>query len=210
MKMNIGKFMLAIILGSTFIISCTKEKTPVVVPLTSQTAKDIQADTLNTGHYTFFNLKDGIVIPLSDSATTKWDIGFRGTTIIFNGGTSGPGAGGAFMYNGLFTDLTTIPNDSTFRQDNGTTLAIAAISGEGWYNYTGTTSTPNHAILPIPGKVIVIKTADGKYAKLEILSYYKGNPDTSTPEFADLATRPQSKLYTFNYVYQPDGSTELN
>ena len=31
----------------------------------------------------------------ADSTGTAWDLGFRGTTIIVNGGTSGPGAGTA-------------------------------------------------------------------------------------------------------------------
>jgi hypothetical protein len=55
----------------------------------------------------------------------------------------------------------------------------------------------------------VIKTSDGKYAKLEMKSYYKGNPDTTTPTFADLATRPASRFYTFRFAYQADGSTTL-
>ena len=40
--------------------------------------------------------------------------------------------------------------------------------------------------------------ADGKYAKVEILSYYQGAPD-SPDAFTD-----QSRYYTFNYVYQPN------
>lgn len=49
----------------------------------------------------------------------------------------------------------------------------------------------------IAGKIIVIKTNDGKYAKLEIVSYYKNITGSETP------------YYTFNYKYQPNGSRTL-
>jgi hypothetical protein len=55
----------------------------------------------------------------------------------------------------------------------------------------------------------VIKTADGKYAKVEMISYYKGNPNTTTAAFADLATRPTSRYYTFRFAYQGDGTTSF-
>ena len=46
---------------------------------------------------------------------------------------------------------------------------------------------------------------DGKFAKVEILSYYLGAPE-NPDAFAD-----QSRYYTFNYVYQPnEGVTEFN
>ncbi|MAK01773.1 MAG: hypothetical protein CMC17_04480, partial [Flavobacteriaceae bacterium] len=49
------------------------------------------------------------------------------------------------------------------------------------------------------------RTRDGKFAKVEILSYYLGAPE-NPDAFAD-----QSRYYTFNYVYQPnEGVTEFN
>ena len=59
-------------------------------------------------------------------------------------------------------------------------------------------------VSPLPGKILVFRTHDGKYAKVEILSYYQDNP-TSPDGFADPA-----RYYTFNYVYNPnDGETDL-
>jgi hypothetical protein len=207
MTMHYSRLLLAIITAGVLFTACKKDNddgTTTTTSLSATTANNVPGDTLSTGHYTFFRLKDSSIVALSDSATNKWDIGFRGTNIIVNGGTSGPGAGGAFIYNGLFSDVTTVP-DSTFKQDNGTSLVIS-----NWYTYTGTTTVPNHAILPLAGKVIILRTADSKYAKLEILSYYKGNPDTGAASFADLTTRPASRFYTFRYVYQPDGTKKLN
>ena len=48
-------------------------------------------------------------------------------------------------------------------------------------------------VTPIPGKVIVFKTRNGNYAKIEILSYYKDQDNTQ-----------DSRYYTFNYIYNPN------
>ncbi|RTQ49131.1 hypothetical protein EJV47_13345 [Hymenobacter gummosus] len=147
-------------------------------------------------HYTFYSLTEGKEVPYTDSASTKWDVAFRRTNVLINGGTSGPGQGGAKVESGLFAELTTAPD--TYAVDAASGLAIPAVTGSGWYNYNSTT----HLITPIAGKVIFVRTATGKYAKLEITSYYQGSPASPT-----LAT--PSGYYSFRYVYQPDGSKNL-
>ena len=145
------------------------------------------------------------VIDNTDSATTKWDIGFRGTTIITNGGNSGPGTGAAFVYVGTYSDLATIPTDSTFRADNApTSYAIKTGSGNGWYSYNGATQL----ITPIPGRILVIRTATGKYAKIEIQNYYKGGvtPDATASDNDKLM---KQRYYTFRYTFQSDGSKKF-
>lgn len=152
--------------------------------------------TGTTGKYKFFSFKTGDFVANTDSADIDpalWDIGFRGTTIIVNSGTSGPGSAAAQIVGGIFDELLTAP-DAGYVQD-GTTKAIPTGSG-GWF----TASAPPTIITPIAGKIIVIKTVDGKYAKMEILSYYKDAPASPNPT-TDLA-----RYYTFRYVYQPDGS----
>ena len=63
---------------------------------------------------------------------------------------------------------------------------------------------PTYIISPTPGKILVFKTRDGKYAKMEIVSYYQGAPET--PQYGV----DESRYYTFNYVYQPnDGVTNF-
>lgn len=112
----------------------------------------------------------------------SWDVAFRGTTIIVNGGsaigiTDEPtrtGNGAVSIVNNTLDAVTTIPDVSSFVQDATNTYAIPTGSGNGWYNYNSTTNL----ITPIAGKVFVIKTHDGKYAKMEIISYYKDAPAT--------------------------------
>lgn len=185
----------------------------VQAELEVQIAEDIPADPDVTRgpdgstpppNFTFFSLTDGEIVDKADSASTRWDIALAGTTILVNGGTSGPGEGTAQVVNGTFEDLSEAP-ETGYLSDQGSELAIPTGSGNGWYNYTGGDNPPA-AILPIPGRIIVLQTADGNYAKMEILSYYEGNPDTSTEEFANFQTRPAGRHYTFQYVVQPNGS----
>ncbi len=202
------KVALAIGLSTAF-FSCSKDDNPIVVqPLTAVTVKDIAADPTSmtsatgqqpvaaTGKFALYSLKDNKQIANTDSATNKWDVGFRGTTIIVNGGPIRAGQGGAYIYTGTFDELTSVPTSATFSQDqSATVLAITTGSGKGWYNYNQTTNI----ISPIPGKVFVIRTGDGKYAKMEILSYYQ-----NAPAAPDVNSVP--RYYTFRYLYQPDGS----
>lgn len=146
-----------------------------------------------TGRYTLFSLRDNeIVLSYSepnraDSASTSWDIGFRGTSIIANGGTSGPGDGGVQLLEGVFEEIDLAPT-SGYEAANSS-----------WYSYDMNT----HVISPTPGRVLAVRTADGRYAKIRILSYYKDAPDNPT-------LRDPTEYYTFEYIYQPDGSTDFS
>lgn len=86
--------LLAVCLGTAF-ISCNSEDNPAVVtPLTATTVRDLAADPTSmtstsgqqpvaaTGKFTLFSFKDNKQIANTDSATNKWDVGFRGTMII--------------------------------------------------------------------------------------------------------------------------------
>jgi hypothetical protein len=202
------------LLFSIGIFSCSKDNntsTPTT-PLVTKSVSDLVADTIlgiaasgqpyGAGKYTFFSLENNAVVPSSDSATNKWDIAFRGTSIITNSGNSGPGNGGGFVFTGLFDDLKTIPADSTFKTDNApSSYAITSGSNKGWYIY----NAPVNLITPIPGRVLVIRTATGKYAKVEILNYYKGGVTPAATASDDDKLRKQ-RFFTFRFLFQPDGS----
>ncbi|AFM05353.1 hypothetical protein Fleli_3012 [Bernardetia litoralis DSM 6794] len=196
-----------------FIFSSCKEddEEPTPEPLTVETASNIVGDPIQvdpatgipstTGNFTLFSLRENKVIANTDSASTNWDIGFRGTSIIVNGGAIRTGKGGAYIFEGLFDELEEVSEAQVFDEDNSETdLAIPTGSGNGWYNYDPTT----HVISPIAGKILVIRTADEKYAKVEIVSYYKNAPaDPTTAALED------SRHYTLRYVVQTDGSKKF-
>jgi len=190
-------------------------------PLTeSITVRDLPADTIigltpgtpptggipfGAGKFTFYSLENNTVVPSTDSASNKWDLAFRGTTILTNGGSSGPALGGAFVWNGLFDQLLSIPADSTFASDNAPNYSIPTGSGRGWYTY----SQAEQLVRPIPGKVMVVRTALGKYAKVEILNYYKGGLTPAVTE-PDSVKYKLQRYYTFRYRLQKDGSKNFN
>lgn len=214
MKTILSFLVLSLIALSIFFSSCSKSD-PSPVTISSITFNSLPADPPTGGYnpnngqpigvtrkFTFFSFKTGGVVANTDSATNKWDLGFNGTTILVNGGPQRSGKGGAIVATGIFTEMTSAP-ESGYDVDslvsvNGTskrTYAIPTGSGKGWYNY----NPSNNTISPIAGRFLVVKTGDERYAKVEIISYYKDAPSTITSSTPD-------RYYTFRYVYQADGS----
>ena len=150
-----------------------------------------------TGEFAKFSFANGA----KSTSSTGWDIGFRGTTIILNGGSvtgtadepTRNGQGAAYIASGTMASVLDV-DTTKFKQDASSSLAISTGSGNGWYTYNGQT----YVISPTPGKILVFKTHDGLYAKIEILNYYKDSP-ASPNAFTD-----PSRYYTFNYIYQPN------
>lgn len=191
------KSIFLITLVSLFVTSCTKnevEQEPVVSKQAVNIYAPITTDyTVNppseSGTFTKFNFEMG-----TEVNDDNWDIAFRGTTILVNGGVKvglsdelARTANGALsMQTGTFTEILIAPNDSEFKQDKSGELALPKGT---WYSYNGQT----HIISPVAGKVLVVKTNNGHYVKMEILSYYK-----------DKDTSKDSRYYSFNYVYNPN------
>ncbi len=155
------------------------------------------------GPFTKFSFATGTV---TDSET-DWDIAFRGTSIAVNGGAvtgaaeepARNGNGGASIETGTFAEITSAAG-LNYAVDADGAFAIPGGSDNGWYNYNPAT----FIVTPIPGRVLVFRTHDGKYAKIEILSYYRDAPAQPDP-FMD-----ESRVFTFNYVYNPnEGETSL-
>lgn len=193
---------------SIALFSCSKDDEPTPTPTPSPTALTVQTFSNlfapsagvppnTTGNFIKFNLSTNQIV-----TGDNWDVAFRATTILINGGVAGnatepnrTGQGAASVLTGVFANITAAPADNLFNQDSATAKAIPTGSGNGWYNYNGATNV----VSPIAGKVLVIKTHDGKYAKMEILNYYQDAPANPT------GTEP-SRYYKFNFVYQPNGT----
>ncbi|MFN4948416.1 MAG: HmuY family protein [Bacteroidota bacterium] len=206
------------------ITSCEKDKLPKTVDQRAYaietigkitTVKNLPADTIigtnstgqpiGAGRYSFFSLETGQWISNADSSSTRWDLAFAGTTIRINNATSGPGAGGAFVFSGAFESLLSVPTDSVFRVDNHpVSYAITRGSGRAWYTYDG----PTNLLTPIPGRTLVIRTATGKFAKVEILNYYRGGQTPSATAPDSIKTRDQRFLH-FRYTYQGNGTRQF-
>src|SRR5688572_3403196 len=98
-----------LLLAALIFSACDDDNENPVIQLESTEVSDL--NSVSAKNYTFFNFKDNAVVPNADSATSKWDIGFRGTTIILNGGTSGPGQASGQIVGGIFDELKEAPDE---------------------------------------------------------------------------------------------------
>lgn len=198
-------FMAALILSVFWSCSRTADEVDTNPTLELKTFKNLHAPQEGgrgepvSGAFTKYSFATNSVV--NDDS---WDVAFRGTTIIINGGskiglTDEPnrtGNGAVSVVNSTLDSVKEIPSSATFKQDQQNSYAIPTSSGAGWYSYNMDT----HLIAPIAGKVFVVKTHDGKYAKFEIISYYKDAPTKVNP------LEDESSYYTFRYVYQNSGT----
>tara|TARA_R110002167_G_scaffold11308_12_gene50155 strand:- start:747 stop:1370 length:624 start_codon:yes stop_codon:yes gene_type:complete len=200
-------FLLATVV--TFISCSDDDNGQDIVPIQSKNISNLAAPQTGGqgepvgGPFTKFDFATGMVT----TSETDWDIAFRGTTIAVNGGaitgtTDEPirnGDSGASIQTGTFASVVSA-DGLTYAQDADGSFAIPTGSDNGWYNY----NPQVNVITAIPGKVLVFRTRDNRYAKVEILSYYK-----DAPEEPDGFVH-ESRFYTFNYVYNPNlGETTL-
>lgn len=139
---------------------------------------------------TYFDLFTGEIV--EDPESSQWNVGFNATTILGNT----QNGGGVQLLNIPFDEVDEVPIDG-----------YAERPQSNWYEYTMFgDGGPAHTIIPRTGKTIVVKTPEGTYAKFRVVSYYKGNPDMSSDEFAnDLAARID-RHYTIEYAVREDGS----
>ncbi|MDE0484997.1 MAG: HmuY family protein [Candidatus Poribacteria bacterium] len=173
----------------------TEDPTQIDEPVGLETLT-FTIDATNREEWTYFSFDTGDVVEVADAVNSEeWDIGFQRTQVKLNGGISGPGMGSAVMLTDTtFEDVTVAPEDG-YRADTEDTLAIVPQSEKGWYIYTG---PPTHWILPLEDRVFVIKAADGTFAKVRFVGYYKDNEN-----------KQDSGFVTFEYAHQPDGSRKF-
>lgn len=203
---------LAILCLAVLFASCDDDDPIVLQPVASETVSNLFAPqtggpgpgggTPVSGPFTLFDFETGAETTDPDA----WDIGFRATSIIVNGGISAgtidepnrTGNAAAYFTTNGFSSVTEV-DETLFTQDTANGYAIPTGGGNGWYDYT---PFPINLITPRAGVVLVFRTTDGKYVKVQIQSYYENAP--ASPD----ANVDAARYYTFDYVYQPnDGVT---
>ena len=129
-------------------------------------------DATSSERWRHFSFRLGSVIDTAGPA--DWDLAFRRYQIMVNSGVVDLG-------DVAFASVTSAP-DSGYQA----TPAFA-----GWYRY----GFLSHLLSPRP-RVWAVRAADGRYAKIEFVSYY--------------CPGAQPGCLTFRYVFQGDGSRRLD
>ena len=202
-KMKTKVFLYFLTIAIAF-VGCTKDSPDRETVVTATiTELDAQADTVTmgqfgptvSGDYTKFSFSEGKVVN-----GDNWDVAFRWSHIIVNGGVGSDSAqpnktGNAAVYiiDGTMASIISV-GENLLMQDTETSTAIINDYGVGANGGPGVWCTySNQMITPNAGKILVFRTHDNKYAKIEILNFYD-NP----------MTNQYGGFYTFNYVYQSE------
>lgn len=112
-----------------------------------------------------------------------WDLAFRRYAII-----TSQGGGALDLGERRFDEVRSVPADGYIATERAGEPRNPAIAS--WYRY----GFFSHVLSPKP-HVWALRTADGRYAKLEMVGYYCADARPGCP--------------TFRYVYQGDGTTAV-
>ena len=143
--------------------------------------------------------------------TLDWDIAFTGPynsevyvnkgSYEFNPGYEGPATSAVVKIDKPYAQVDTAPANEEFAQSDINKIGWAGDNEQpGWFFY----SLNTHIMVPIKNRTYVIHLPDGKYAKLELINAYQGNP----PSVTDLNW--PAPYFTFRYYVQNDGSKNLS
>jgi hypothetical protein len=176
-------FILTALIATLFVWGCSDKKPTSNIPNPNDTTStftttwnsagywEVTVNATNTSQYAYYGLarKDTLTLTADQAASnTSWNIGFKRSGIILNGGASGPGDVEA-------VDLATCGHiDSTdfMGFDNSGSLPDTSWASDSfslvinnWYLYNHTT----HELTPTR-YVYIMKDASGNYVKFQVYS----------------------------------------
>ena len=175
---------------------------PATVPPTDATLiEDVPTYSAGMGRtdgpFTLVSLDGGIVVApdaavRADSASGAWDIGIRGTEVILNGGTSGPGGRRGMLalmpfdsdavLSGLHGDLFL---DGEQECPRGAARVVCHGSGNGWYEYA------SNGVQPLD-RTLILSRPDGTTYRVRFVRYVLGDalPSGVRPRYVTLQVAP--------------------
>lgn len=195
-------FLAALAIAALTFIFTSCEKDDNVIP-----ANTVVIDASAYDKWVYFSFDEGSTVDITDYKTsTGWDLGFHRFDVRVNGGTSGPGQGGTYATGETdFNAVTTAPatgyslNDSISIAIDITSMppVMETVPGDTvmatWITMQYGDAGPEYLY---SNEVFVVKTASGKYAKIQLKDY-----------FNDLG---KSGHVNMKYSYQSDGSTQFD
>ncbi len=196
------KLILSAIIFATALgfVSCDKEEAKPEPELNYPT---VTFDTRAFDKWVYFSFDKGKEVSISDFQNSMdWDIAFHRFDVRVNCGTAGPGKGGSISMGKVdFKSVKQAPTTGYSLNDSikivnkpGGWLEQVSVPGDTivakWLLFTGPPPTYN-----ITNNIYVVKTAQGKYAKIWLKDYFNDNSENGHVKM--------------QYFYQKDGSTKL-
>jgi hypothetical protein len=160
---------------------------PIEVGIAKLGPDTVTVDASGEQGWSFFDFSSGSVVEAPEPM--EWDLAFLRHRIAANGGPGFVGNGGVLELGAVgFDSVSQVPVTGYVGASLAGDTASAAIVR--WYDYNWT----SHILAPRP-TVWAVRTADGRYAKLEILGYY--------------CPGALAGCMTFTFVYQGGGGTDV-
>ena len=169
----------------------TDGKSTLVTDLPGDTAASMAGGNGSTFKNLYFSFAANTAVSIDedDKKSFLWDLAFTGPYnsevyvnsggYPYNPGYGGPGRGAIIQIDKPFDQVVSAPSEEEFDASVVYKIGWDAGNGTGWFFY----SLTNHIAVPIKNRTFVLRTAGGKYAKLELLNIYKGNPPVVTDLF---------------------------
>ena len=163
--------------------------------------KEVTLDTTDKTKWKYFSFETGTEVTVADPKTSlEWDIAFTSYYVKLNGGESGSGQGEAINTNSKdYTSVNQAPTTGYTKDIKGTMQigypptpqegTYSSIVSGGFGNTTGylNISPSNTSVWPsvyAPNQwVYILKTAKGKFVKLQVNHYYNDRGKAGYPKF---------------------------
>lgn len=203
----------ALLVGALVLGACKKDDNNPEPPVVDNGYKEvIDLDASKSDAWVYFSFSKGEKVTVTEPATDlSWDIAFNRYNVKTNGGTSGKGQAGVVNTNSkefdsvkespaegyvVDTEKTSSPRPGqesvSVSVNTAITGTVMAEESKGWWNYAPPVPPETTPKQEITKWVYVVKTADGKFAKIQLTGY--NNSKTN-----------KSGFLTFKYKYSANG-----
>jgi hypothetical protein len=142
-------------------------------------------------NWVYFDFSRGGVVKIHDKTSLEWDLAFRRSKVISNGGATNKFGKAGLINLGSpnFDQVVDVPIDK-YPPDMSTKTETENPILLKWYSYNYLTHK-----LSAKANTYAMKTADSKYAKVKFLNFYCANKETG--------------CIKMDYVYQDSGSNQF-
>jgi len=165
---------------------------PAAVLPSLMSPRVVMINASSEDNWVYFDFSRGGVVKIQDQTSLEWDLAFRRSKVISNGGATNKfgkaglvDLGNSAEFNQIMeAPLNNYIQDSATRTETENPILLK------WYRYNYLT----HKLTPKPN-TYAVKTADAKFAKIKFLNFYCTNKETGCIQM--------------QYVYQASGSNKF-